>query len=372
MMMARVKHVMEAAQQGNKGEREKVKCLVWDLDDTLWDGVLLESDSVTLRENALGVIKSLDERGILHSIASRNSHEIAMKRLEELGLNEYFLYPQINWNPKSSSLKEIAQALNIGINALAFVDDQPFEREEVNFTLPEVLCLDAKDLAILVDLPEMMPRFITDDSRNRRLMYLSDLRRSTDEEHFEGAKEEFLATLGMLFTINAASKDDLQRAEELTVRTNQLNTTGYTYSYEELDFMRTSPQHRLLIAGLEDKYGSYGRIGLALVETGKTHWIIKLLLMSCRVMSRGVGSIMIHHIIDEAMKQGVRLHAEMIPSDRNRMMYMTYKFSGFRECEKKGNLVILEHDMVSAPGCPGYVKLLIDDHTEADLRSRAE
>lgn len=345
--------------RSRKGVR--IKCLVWDLDNTLWDGILLESDRVTLRQNALQLIKSLDERGILHSIASRNSFEPAMKKIEEFGLSQYFLYPQINWNPKSSSLKEIAESLNIATNTLAFVDDQPFEREEVNFALPEVLCLDGSHLDGIANKPEMQPRFITEDSRNRRFMYLSEIRRNSDEKAWQGPKEEFLATLGMVFTIRAAGKDDLQRVEELTVRTNQLNTTGYTYSYEELDFFRTSPHHRLLIAGLEDKYGSYGKIGLALVETGEHEWIIKLLLASCRVMSRGVGSLIIHHIAGEAMKKGVRLRAEMIPSDRNRMMYMTYKFSGFSEYRKNGSLVLFEHDMKSAPGCPDYVKLIIED-----------
>jgi len=346
--------------QQKSPQREKIKCLVWDLDNTLWDGILLESEAVTLRESAVELIKKLDERGILHSIASRNSHDLAMKKLEELGIGDYFIYPQINWNAKSSSIREIAKSINIGINTLAFIDDQQFEREEVSFSLPEVLCLDGNSLDGIADLPEMQPRFITEDSRNRRLMYLSDIRRNTAEESFEGPKEEFLSTLGMIFTIRSAGVDDLKRAEELTVRTNQLNTTGYTYSYEELDNLRTSPRHRLLIAELEDRYGSYGKIGLALVETGEAEWKIKLLLMSCRVMSRGVGSLMLHHIISGAVSRKVRLLAEMLPNDRNRMMYMTFKFSGFRECDRQDNLVIFEHDRENVPGCPDYVKLIAD------------
>lgn len=344
-----------------KGEREKIKCLVWDLDNTIWDGILLEDKVVKLRENVVQVIKKLDERGILHSIASRSSVDPAMKKLRDFGIADYFLYPQINWSSKSSSLREIAKAINIGANTLAFVDDQPFEREEVSFNLPEVLCLDAGDIDRIPDMPEMQPRFITDDSRRRRLMYQNDIRRNDEEENFSGAKEEFLATLGMIFTISPAGEDDLQRAEELTVRTNQLNTTGYTYSYGELEHFRTSPGHRLLIAGLEDKYGPYGRIGLALVETGERQWIIKLLLMSCRVMSRGAGSLLLSYIINEAMKNRVSLLAEMIPNDRNRMMYMTYKFSGFRECGKNGSLVMLEHDMKYTPGYPDYVKLVVTE-----------
>ena len=93
------------------------------------------------------------------------------------------------------------------------------------------------------------------------------------------------------------------RAEELTVRTHQLNTTGYTYSYEELDELRHSPDHLLLIAGLDDVFGSYGKIGLSVVELGPQSWTIKLLLMSCRVISRGVGTVMLTHIMKLAKRR---------------------------------------------------------------------
>src|SRR5579864_1392804 len=112
-------------------------------------------------------------------------------------------------------------------------------------------------------MPDMMPRFVTEDAARRRRMYLSDMVRVQAEREFVGASEEFLASLQMVFTIAPAREADLQRAEELTVRTHQLNTTGRTYSYAELNEFRQSPQHKLLIAGLEDKYGSYGKIGLA-------------------------------------------------------------------------------------------------------------
>jgi FkbH-like protein len=99
----------------------------------------------------------------------------------------------------------------------------------------------------------------------------------------------------MVMTISPARGDDLERAEELTVRTSQLNSTGRTYSREQLAELGQSDDHRLLIARLEDRYGSYGRIGPALVETGDTHWTVKLLLTSCRVMSRGVGTVLLDH-----------------------------------------------------------------------------
>ncbi len=282
-----------------------------------------------------------------------------MDKLKSFGLGEYFLYPEINWNSKAASLEAIARALNIGLDTFAFVDDQPFEREEVAFLHPEVLCVDTADIHRLLDMPCFMPRFITPESRLRRQMYQSDSLRATAESEFAGSNEEFLATLNMVFTIKHADEDDLKRAEELTLRAHQLNTTGYTYSYDELDVFRRSDDHLLLIAGLEDRFGTYGTIGLALVERGQPAWTIKLLLMSCRVMSRGVGTIMISYIMSRAGRDGARLRAHFIPNGRNRMIYVTYKFGGFKEVEKDGDLVILEHDLSQIQPFPAYLQVQI-------------
>ena len=342
-----------------KKKAKAVKCVVWDLDHTLWNGILLEDDHVELRPGVAGIVKALDERGILQSVASKNEHDRAMARLEALGLAEYFLHPKIDWNAKGQNVLAIQKALNIGIDTFLFVDDQPFEREEVQFTAPEVRVWDANDLGGFLDLPELNPEFLTDDAKNRRLMYMADIRRQEAEGEFVGPTEEFLSTLDMRFTLAPCSEADLQRAEELTVRTNQLNTTGYTYDYDELNAFRTSEGHLLLVAGLDDKYGSYGKIGLALVEKAPEHWTIKLLLMSCRVMSRGVGTIMMSHIMAEAKAAGARLRAEFKPNGRNRMMYVTYKFGGFKEIAQDGDLVLFEHELESVQPFPPYVQVQI-------------
>ncbi|MFZ0322441.1 MAG: HAD-IIIC family phosphatase, partial [Candidatus Sulfotelmatobacter sp.] len=283
-----------------------IKCVVWDLDNTLWNGILLEDDNVDLRPEVVQIIKALDERGILHSVASKNDHLCATAKLKELQLFEYFLHPQISWSSKVVGIGRIAKSINIGMDAIAFVDDQAFERDEVSHAFPEIMCLDAAQIGPLLDMLEMMPRFISEDSKARRLMYINDIKRQQMEEEFVGPKEEFLATLGMHFTIESAQAEDLKRAEELTIRTHQLNSTGYTYSYEELDMFRQSDRHLLLVGSLEDKYGTYGKIGLALIECSSDHWNIKLLLMSCRVMSKGVGTVMINYIRKLAQTRGVR------------------------------------------------------------------
>ena len=348
-----------AVHAAKKKEKQSIKCVVWDLDNTVWDGILLEDAEVTLRPHVVHILKTLDERGILHSIASRNDHDVAMAKLRELGIEEYFLYPQINWGSKAASVAQIAKDINIGLDAIAFVDDQPFEREEVAFSHGKVLCVDSARLEDFLDRPELNPRFITEDSRLRRRMYMADIERNRVEAEYVGPQEEFLATLGMVFTIAPCREEDLQRAEELTVRTNQLNTTGYTYSYEELDALRQSPRHRLLISSLEDRNGSYGKIGLTLIEMGEEVWTVKLLLMSCRVMSKGVGTIMIHHVLRLAKAAGVKLRAEFVSNDRNRQMLITYRFAGFREVEKVGEVSVMENDFSALQPPPPYVDLRV-------------
>lgn len=347
----------------------RVKCLVWDLDHTLWNGVLSEGDSIAVSPNVRQILDELDRRGILLSIASKNDSEPALDMLDALGLRHYFLFPQISWSPKSQAIDRIAQSFNISKDALAFIDDQSFERDEVAYHHPEVLCIDASQLDELVGMPALMPKFVTDESARRRLMYQEDAVRQKVEDTFPGPKAEFLASLDMVFTIDRADVRDLQRLAELTARTNQLNTTGRIYSSDELDDFRRSADHILLVAALKDKYGAYGKIGLGLLEVTPQLWNIKLLLMSCRVMSRGVGNVLLGHIIQAAKARGVALRSEMISNDRNRLMYATYRFAGFREVCRRNGVEILECDFGQDVPMPGYVT--IDSDTDALFDGRS-
>ena len=309
----------------------KIKCLVWDLDNTLWEGTLLEGDRLHLRPNVRQVLEELDRRGILLSIASKNNYEDGIAMLEQFGLREYFLYPQIGWGEKSRSIQAIAEALNIGIDTLAFIDDRQEERGEVLHYCPEVMVLDEWAYQSILDREEFQPRFVTEDAKYRRAMYVAEGQRKEAESEFTGSNETFLKTLDMKLSIAPVTEEDLQRVEELTVRTNQLNSTGVTYDYDQLREFIRSDKHVFLIAGLTDSFGTYGKVGLVLAEIGEDTLDIKLLLMSCRVATRGIGTAMLIHLIRLAHEKGKGLTADFRETGRNRMMGITYKLIGFEE-----------------------------------------
>lgn len=338
---------------------KEIKCVVWDLDDTLWDGVLLEGDRVQLKPGVRDILNTLDNRGILLSIASKNNHAQAMERLVEFGIDHYFLFPQINWNAKSSSLAKIKQSLNIGMDTIAFIDDQAFERDEAKSVHPEITVFDATAYRELLAMPRLNPKVISDDSRRRRLMYVEDQNRQAAEAAYEGPTVKFLESLAMKFTISRAREEDLQRAEELTVRTNQLNSTGIQYSYDKLKELLESPTHHLWICELVDRYGSYGKIGLVLVEIQGDVWHIRLLLMSCRTVSRGVGTVLLSFLMKKAKEEGKVLRADFRRTERNRQMLMTYQFANFKEQERVKDITVFENDLSKIQDYPPYIQVIV-------------
>ncbi len=334
----------------------QVKCIIWDLDNTLWDGVLLEDREVTLRPHAAEVVRALDARGVLQSVISRNDAEAAQAKLRQFGLADYFLAPQIGWGAKSTAVGSICGELDLPHDAVGFVDDDDFERDEVRYALPQVRCFAPGDLRYLLDLPELSFARVTEEATGRRVAYQAEARRRAAAEA-AGTSADFLATLDMRLSIDIASQEDLERAEELTVRTHQLNTTGRTFSAAELAELIESPDHLLLMASLTDKYGSFGRIGLALVQTTGTTWRLQLLLMSCRVLARGVGSVFLGDIMRRAQRAGVTLLVEFLPNDRNRMMLVTLRFAGFAPVGRRGDVDVLQADLSRISEPPDFVKL---------------
>jgi len=308
-----------------------VKCLIWDLDNTMWQGTLLEDPDVRLSDDIRNVIAELDSRGILQSIASKNDHEHAWPRLEQLGVAEYFVHPQIGWGAKSDAVQAIAEQLNFALDTVAFVDDLPSERAEVEFHAPQVRCYPAEQAVSLAGLREFSPPTVTVDARRRRQMYQASFRREAEKDSFAGPDEEFLRTLDLVMAIKRADDQDLSRVEELTLRTSQMNATGVHYPDAVLRDLLADPDHDVLTVTLTDRFGPHGAVGVLLLEYHPAVWHLKLLATSCRVVSFGAGAVILNWLIDQAARAGAHLAADFRPTARNRMMDIAYRFAGFAE-----------------------------------------
>ncbi|MEV5685931.1 HAD-IIIC family phosphatase [Streptomyces sp. NPDC052164] len=308
-----------------------VKCLVWDLDNTLWRGTLLEDGDVVLSDAIREVITGLDARGILQSVCSRNDHDHAWARLEALGVADCFVLPEIGWGRKSDAVRRITERLDFAPGTVAFIDDQPAERAEVAHHLPEVRCYPAEAAETLLGLPEFSPRSVTVDSRQRRRMYQAGFRRTDERARFTGSHEDFLRSLDMVMSIGRATEDELARVEELTLRTSQMNATGVHYPDEVLRALLAHPGYEILVTTLTDRFGPHGAVGVVLLRKHAEAWHLRLLATSCRVVAFGAGTLILNWLVDQAARGGVHLLADFRATDRNRMMEIAYRFAGFDE-----------------------------------------
>jgi FkbH-like protein len=287
-VVPRVSEVERTAPISNESAKAKpVKCVVWDLDHTLWEGVLVEdgADRLRLKESVLRVIRELDSRGILNSVASKNNPDEAVAMLEKFGVAEYMLCPQISWGPKSQAVSRIAQQLNIGIDSLAFVDDQPFERAEVQTAHPEVAVFDACEHQEILSKPRFdVP--VTDESRSRRAMYREQEQRQRVFESHPGDYFGFLRECRMNVEVRPLDETNLQRVYELAQRTNQLNFSGSRYEIADLERIKSDRNLETQVIKCSDRFGQYGIVGFAVIDLRERRLLD--LMFSCRVQSKRV------------------------------------------------------------------------------------
>lgn len=292
------------------GERPapKVKCLVWDLDNTLWNGTLVETEepmTLTLNPGVREVMEELDRRGILQSVASKNDSEPAMAVLEHLGIGDYFLYPQISWEPKSGSVEQIARSLNIGIDAMALIDDTAFERQQVQSVWPQVRTYDAGELRGLLTRPEFdVPA--TAESRSRRAMYRAEERRNTLMKAEHRDIVDFLRRCNLkLHLFTPTTEEEKLRCYELAVRTNQLNMSGKKYTAGEFEEVLARPGHKNFAFSCGDDFGQYGIVGFGQYRVDGGVLIFTEFAMSCRVAGKFVESALFAHLLEgESCKSG--------------------------------------------------------------------
>ena len=324
------------------------KCIVWDLDNTLWQGTLVEDgrDRLKLRHDIVEVIKETDRRGILHSVASKNNHADTIQVLQMWGIDKYFLYPQISWDPKSHSIARIAQLLNIGVESLAFVDDQPFEREEVRNAFPKVTVLDATDAEGILSRPECQVP-ITEESQQRRVMYQQEKERRVVQESFEGDYTKFLQECGIELILTKLTGENLERVYELAQRTNQMNFSGSRYPREQLAEIQQSKDHETFVIRCADRFGSYGIVGFALVDAREPRLLD--LMFSCRIQGKRVEHAFLGYLLGKFSRPERRdFFANYRKTKKNEKPGKVFEEIGFECVDERDGLLSLKYPKAQA------------------------
>ena len=334
------------------------KCIVLDLDNTLWGGIVGEDgfEGIKLGDSPVGRayaefqhnLLALNQRGILLAINSKNNFDDAMQIIKDhpnMVLKEdNFVCIRINWNDKVVNMKEISDELNIGLDSMVFFDDDPVNREYVKSNLPEIQTIDISDPSnsskILKSINDFQMLKITDEDMTRNKMYLEQ-RKRTDLKTQVGDLQDFLKQLNISVKIKNADSFTIPRISQLTIKTNQFNLT--TRRYQEEDIRKFSQDKDKIVecAQVEDKFGDNGITGVYIInKDNKQEWTIDTFLLSCRIIGRGVEDGMLHQIIEKARKEGVsKIRGEYIKTKKNKPAENFFPTFGFK---KEGNFWILD------------------------------
>jgi FkbH-like protein len=313
-------------------ERPVVKCVVWDIDNTLLDGVYLEShgEPPPADPDLAAVLRELSGRGILHALASRNPPAAAQYVQEATGTK--FAAARCGWGSKADAIAAIGAELGIDADALAFVDDDMIERAEVAAALPDVLVLTPEDAVEIPAWPEFSPPVITAEARRRAGMYAARQRRQAEAAAFGGSRDDFLRQAGTRITIGRASAADIPRLHELSVRTHQLNSGVTVLREADLAALVVSPGHLVVTVALRDDYGDDGIVGCAVMgRAGTGAWPVPVLMMSCRALGRGVLDALLGWLCATAARAGATgLTVPCLVTDRNVPLRLALAAAGLR------------------------------------------
>jgi FkbH-like protein len=311
-----------------------IKCVVWDLDDTLWQGILAEGDDLKLPDEIRTLLNRMDQVGILQSIASRNQPAAAGEQLKRFGIDHFFLYPQYHLPSKAAAIEKIAEKLHIGLESIVFLDDTDFELEEVTYFLPQVQCFHRwKHWADFCDTIEQtitsLQHNMTYESKNRRAFFQIEGEKEAAKRSFTGSRDDFLKSCRMTLQIAPATEEDLPRVLELIQRTNQFRTFLAKADAETCRTYMQDGQGRkaLLTARLHDRFGDYGIVGIAFL----TEYVIEQFCISCRVGGRGVAAAFLYAIIQSIRRKYPHHQPEcrFAPTDRNLPMLILLQSMGF-------------------------------------------
>lgn len=362
------------------------RCVVVDLDNTLWGGVVGDDgpDHVVVGEgDPLGeafvafqrYLVRLRERGVMLAVASKNDESMALApfstRREMLLRAGDFVSFHANWRPKIENIREIADELHIGLDAIVFVDDDAGEREQVRRALPDVrvveLGADPAFYPMQLDRTGWLETsMLSDEDHTRSRMYVAN----TGREQLKSAMDDYdgyLAALDQRAVVVPFRERDLDRIHQLTNKTNQFNLTTRRMSRGELAAMIDASDRLTACVRLVDRFGDNGLISVVAARGDGPDLWIDLWLMSCRVLQRGVERLLFNHVVEQAKRSGYRtLHGIHVPTARNGMVREHYASLGFRPC---GSLDGGDHwllDLADAVELPTWITVVDDLHSHTE------
>ena len=323
-----------------------IKAVVWDLDGTLWPGVALESpEPPSVFPAALSALDTLAARGILVSVASRNPAEVGAVVERSPELAGRFLAAQYGWGRKSDALRRIADTLDVRLDAVAFVDDDPMERAEVERALPAVTVLAPEEMPDALSWPEFDPGPVTAAAASRLDSYRQRERRRLARAGFAGSEEDFLRWCALRATVRPAAPADADRLAELARRTTQYNSTGADWS----------PAGLSVVLELADRFGDDGLVGVAPVPAGP-QWSVELVAVSCRAGGRGAVPVLLTALARLARSRGAgRLLVPCRLTERNVPIRLGLKQAGFTAVSRTGDRALYGLDLASAPSYSDWI-----------------
>ena len=326
-----------------------VKCVVVDLDNTLWGGVIGDDgiEGIVIGHTGDGepyvrvqqFLRELARRGILLAVCSKNEEAAALQPFRDhpemvLGEEDFALFVA-NWDSKADNLRVIQQRLNIGFDAMVFLDDNPFERNLVRRYLPEVIVPELPDepaeyVRALAELNLFETSSFTAADRARTALYRHAGARQTLASSFTNVAD-YLQSLEMKITVRPFDALQLPRVAQLIQRSNQFNLTTRRYGVAECEALMHDTACTSLYVSLADRFGDYGLISVVVAKHEHDVARLDLWLMSCRVLSRGVEEFTMNRIVELARARAARwLLGEYIPTAKNKMVQDFYGRFGFR------------------------------------------
>lgn len=326
------------------------KCIVLDLDNTLWGGVIGDDGLNGIKigtETAIGeaytgfqrYIKNIKKLGITLAVASKNEDQIAK---EGLNLNDMILKEKdffsikANWNPKTENIKDIAREINIGLDSIIFLDDNPVEREIVRKQLPEVEVPEiGDDVLEYINYVDQNGFFeivnFSKEDLERTKYYEDNKERENIKSQFKNY-EDFLKSLEMIAEIDFAKPIYFDRITQLINKTNQFNLTTKRYTLAEIENIASSKDKILIYGRLKDKFGDNGLITIIIGKIMDDELHIDLWLMSCRVLKREMESAALDFLIKYCKKNSIKkIHGYYYKTPKNNMVKDFYKEMGFKD-----------------------------------------